>query len=275
MEPVWNDLLTCDYERTRPNATALEWELYTRSLLAWPATLLGICEPYGRLRRPGIVDIDHNIHRRLLCQWHTSLQDADYVADLITRTTQWHRDTDLTLTRAECALDATDPAPARQALCAATAAFLDVMTTHIVNWLLPEQEWNQLLTSRFRDPRRAADCLLALMTPATTGHLLASHLDNAANPRADPACSAADLRHQADSARQSWEAAAVLAAAEDDDAVTQVRLIAALCSWAATSEESRAVLRSRYLTATRRWAELTGRCDATLTTYDFQPESPS
>lgn len=42
--------------------------------------------------------------------------------------------------------------------------------------------------------------------------------------------------------------------------------------WAATSEESRAILRTRYLAAAHRWAELADHRDTTLTTRDFHPE---
>lgn len=273
MEPVWNHMLTCDYERTRPCASPLEWDLYTRALRAWPTTLMHVPEPYGRLRRPGIVDINEDDHHQLLATWHAQLRDAAYVNELITRTTGWHRATDYALISVDQALNATDPAAARRHLSTATAAFLDVMSTHIVNWLLPEDDWNHLLTSLFGDAQPAADCLLALMTPATTGHLLASHLEHTPTTSPDPTPPpAADLRRQADTTRQAWEAAAVLVAAGNGDSVTQVRLIAALCTWAATSEESRAILRSRYLAAAHRWAELAGHRGTTLTTRDFHPE---
>lgn len=42
MDIAWNGILTCDYERSRPQASPLERELYTRSLITWPAV-------FGRL----------------------------------------------------------------------------------------------------------------------------------------------------------------------------------------------------------------------------------
>lgn len=57
MDIAWNGILTCDYERTRPQASPLERELYTRSLITWPAVFLGDSCPYGSERRPGIVDV--------------------------------------------------------------------------------------------------------------------------------------------------------------------------------------------------------------------------
>jgi len=276
MEPVWNHMLTCDYERTRPTASPLEWDLYTRSLLAWPATLMNVPEPYGRLRRPGIVDIDEDDHHRLLTQWHTLLRHDDYVPDLIARTTAWHRATEHTLERAEQALNHADRDHAYQHLGQATRVFLDVMSTHIVNWLLPEDDWNAHLATLFGDAQRAANCLLALMTPSTTGHLLTGHLQQmkttATSHNTTTQPSATQTRERAGTTRDAWEAAALLAAAGTDDTVTQIRLIAALCAWAATSEESRAVLRARYLDATRRWASLANRDITALTTRDLHPK---
>ncbi|TWV34736.1 hypothetical protein FRZ03_28130 [Streptomyces misionensis] len=49
------------------------------------------------------------------------------------------------------------------------------MSTHIVNWLLPEPQWESLLTRLFGGQERARACLLALSIPAETGHLLAAH----------------------------------------------------------------------------------------------------
>jgi hypothetical protein len=264
MEPVWNHMLTCDYERTRPTASLLEWDLYTRSLLAWPSTLMNVPEPYGRLRRPGIVDIDEDDHHRLLTQWHTLLRHDDYVADLIARTTAWHCATEPALERAEQALNQADRDHAYQHLGQATRVFLDVMSTHIVNWLLPEDDWSAHLATLFGDAARAAECLLALMTPSTTGHLLAGHIEQMTTQP-----SATRTRERAGTTRDAWKAAALLAAAGTDDTVTQTRLIAALCAWAATSEESRAVLRARYLDAARRWASLANRDLTALTTRDF------
>lgn len=273
MEPVWNHMLTCDYERTRPTANLLEWDLYTRSLRAWPCALMNVPTPYGRLRRPGVVDIDEGDHQRLVTQWHAQLRDPHYVAGFIARTTQWHRDTEHALDRVDQAIDRGDGAAAHQHLEAATAVFLDVMSTHIVNWLLPEDDWNTHLAHLFADTRPTADCLLALLTPSTTGHLLAGHLEHTpdAPNTTQPPSAITDTRQQADTARQAWEAAAMLAAAGNDDAVIQVRLTAALCAWAATSEENRAILRSRYLAAAHRWAELSGHDVTALTTRDFHP----
>lgn len=140
-----------------------------------PARLALCPDERARSLRPGassrVVDIDEGDHQRLVTQWHTQLRDPDYVADFIARTTQWHRDTEHALDRVDQAIDRGDGAAAHQHLEAATAVFLGVMSTHIVNWLLPEDDWNTQLAHLFADTRPAADCLLALMTPSTTGHL--------------------------------------------------------------------------------------------------------
>jgi hypothetical protein len=48
MDMAWNGMLTCDYERSRPNASPLERELYTRSLTTWPAVFQRSPRPYGQ-----------------------------------------------------------------------------------------------------------------------------------------------------------------------------------------------------------------------------------
>jgi hypothetical protein len=54
--------------------------------------------------------------------------------------------------------------------------------------------------------------------------------------------------------------------------VTQVRLVTALLTWAADSEENRAILRRRYLAAAARWATLVEQDSADLTVHDFDSE---
>lgn len=172
MEPVWNGLLTCDYEHTRPHATLLEWDLYTTSLINWPRTLMDEPTPYGRLRRPGIVDIPEADHARLIAQWHTRIADPQQVALLIAHTDQHKQQTVRALDAAGQALSLSETAAAAQAVAEATSAFLDTNATHIVNWLLPEQQWEDQLTRLFSDPAKAHCCLSALMTPDAPGHLL-------------------------------------------------------------------------------------------------------
>ena len=175
MEPAWHGLLTCDYEHTRPDATRLEWDLYTTSLITWPHTLMAEPSPYGRLRRPGIVDIPEQDHHRLLSHWHALLADPGYVADLAARTTGWTT----ALARALNTTTHTHPAgirndsqPGTPALPDATTCLVALNTTHIVNWLLPEQQWEHTLTGLFGDLHQARACLLGLMTPTAPGHLL-------------------------------------------------------------------------------------------------------
>ena len=276
MEPVWNHMLTVDYERTRPTASLLEWDLYTRSLMSWPATLMGDPRPYGRRRRPGIVDIDETDHNELVGRWHIQLHDPEYTGSFLRTTTQWHRDTRAHLDRLDHALDNGDASAARDHLALATAAFLKVMTTHIVNWLLPEDDWSSLLHRLLGDVADA--CMLALMTPSGTGYLLRGHL-NSLDPdqrkgRNNNRARVTETRAQASATQRTWAAAAVLAAAGDHASVTRVDLIAQTLVWAADSEENRAILRSRYLSAVQRWAALAHHKPTALTTTDFHPEGP-
>ncbi|MCM3883538.1 hypothetical protein [Frankia sp. R82] len=288
MEAVWNGILTCDYERTRPQASRLEWDLYTTSLISWPTILMDDPRPYGRLRRAGIVDIPEPTHRDLTSTWHRQLASLRYTDHLIARTTR-----DRTVARA--ALDRVDDARRRQdvddltrALAATTAAFIRVNATHIVNWLLPEQHWERLLTGIFGSSDTALTCLSALQLPAAPGHILATYLQ----PRHPPVAAAAsgvvatarpqastdrpaDLharRTRAASRREAWTTAALLATAGTDTVVTEVRALSRLLSWAADSEERRNELRGRLLAAAHAWCALTNTDRNQITAADLLGE---
>ena len=151
MDLVWNNLLTCDYERTRPGAPRLELDLYTRSLICWPHILMGDPRPYGHLRRPGIVDIPQPDHAALIAAWHQRLADSTYVRSLISQTAAGRKAADCQLDRVDQAISAGDGAHAAAAMSLATAAVLRVMSTHIVNWLAAR---SPLGTFPRRHPRR-------------------------------------------------------------------------------------------------------------------------
>ncbi|MED7950413.1 hypothetical protein [Streptomyces sp. BE303] len=174
MEPVWNGQLTCDYEHTRPGSTPLELDLYTTSLTRWPGVFMSDPRPYGRLRRPGIVDIPEGDHLALTGRWHQLLADPAYASAMVTAAEQRHRLADTTLLALEHQLEA--GAAAERQLAAATEAFLGVMSAHIVNWLLPDDDWQHLLADLLGGDAEGRACRLALNTPDVTGHLLDAHL---------------------------------------------------------------------------------------------------
>ncbi|TDD31229.1 hypothetical protein E1287_27330 [Actinomadura sp. KC06] len=309
MEPIWNGILTCDYERTRPNGSLLEWELYTRSLISWPQILMDDSSPYGRLRRAGIVDIPETDHARITCAWHARLAVPRYVAELIALTTRDQNAAATALDLCDNARHSGDAVAWTSALASATNELIRVNATHIVNWLLPEERWTTLLTGLFDSRTKAEACMVALQLPAEPSHVLAAHqvlLDAAStsdptqaaehvaatghlygsHPPAttatpyedpdgatvliatiDPAEAATTSRRMAAhrttavSRRDAWQTAAILAAAGDDRAVTEVQAMAAALGWAATCEERRKPLRDRYLATVRRWCA----------TYDLDP----
>lgn len=318
MEPVWHGLLTCDYEHTRPTGTRLEWDLYTTALTAWPDALMGETSPYGRVRRPGIVDIPVDDHHRLLTRWHYLLAYPSYVIDLDRRTTTWAAAAGAALTEASAELHAGRSPAAHAALAEATRNVLALNSTHIVNWLLPEQQWEDFLARLFGAVEPARACLFALMTPSLPGHLLDAHrlvlaaagdmlnggdvqqlaaalavnvgpVHGAASPGRtalpleDPASAAvllrqtsagqpgaglaaiADARAKASARRDSWRAAAILAAAGNPDHVRGVRAISLTCRWSANCEERRKELRHHYLAAVRRWCSSIGRDPSSIT----------
>ncbi|MEU8759525.1 hypothetical protein [Streptomyces sp. NPDC048659] len=323
MDTLWRDLVVQDYEISRPASTLLEFDLYTTSLMSWPATWMNDPTPFGVLRRPGIVDIDRSVHDHLVSRLADHLADPTRAQTFVTRAVGHRERTAAALARAEKALADGSVSTAGTALAEATAAFLPVMSTHIVNWLLPEAQWEAYFTLLFGDQERARACLLALSTPAQTGHLLAAHqevvqaalsvrdgaelattaADLAARigtlygegtpaaramPYEDPQQAAALVQALAESSdpeaefrqitaararttalREAWEAAALLAAAGDRDAVARVRAIVTILAWACDSEERRKVLRHCFLSAVRRWCQVQDRDPATLTTTDL------
>ncbi|WP_316527574.1 hypothetical protein [Kitasatospora brasiliensis] len=174
MEPVWKGQLTCDYEHTRPGSTLLELDLYTASLLRWPLIFMDDPRPYGRVRRPGIVDIPEPDHLVLTRRWHDLLADPAYASAMVAAAEQRKLLADTALHATEHELDR--GGAAELPLARATEAFLGVMSAHIVNWLLPDDQWQQLLAGLLGGAADGRACRLALNTPDATGHLLDAHL---------------------------------------------------------------------------------------------------
>lgn len=265
MEPVWNGMLTCDYERTRPAATPLGWDLYTTSLITWPAVLMDEPAPYGRLRRPGIVDIDLADHQWLTGLWHARLADPDLVTDLITRTRHDRAAATHALDECDTSHASGNATAFTTAMAAATAAILRVSSTHIVNWLLPEQHWEILLTHLLGTRTQALTCLSALQLPDEPGHILAAHTRHTPKESSQVVLSS---RTRAQRSRDAWRLAA-LAAAGDQPVLAEVRALPAVLGWAAGSEERRNELRARFLALIAAWCETTGHDPSQITTTDL------
>jgi pyruvate, water dikinase len=268
MDLAWNGILTCDYERTRPLASRLELDLYTRSLIAWPQVMLADPSPYGRLRRPGIVDIPEPDHRKLTAAWHRKLGDPAYAQNLILQATRDRDTAALRLGSLERALAAGDRASCQAAVEAATEAVLRVMSTHIVNWLLPEDQWECRLAALLGDRGRALACMSALQLPAEPGHILAAPGDHGEAQNE----AIAARRAAAAASRDSWRSAALQAAEGDPSALEHVRVISGILQWAATSEERRNELRERYLALARSWAGAAPRPFRLLSVAGLLPE---
>ncbi len=246
MDLVWNNLLTCDYERTRPGAPRLELDLYTRSLTSWPRVLLGDPRPYGHLRRPGIVDIPQADHEALTSAWHQRLGDPAYARSLIRQTAGDREAAASRLDSLERAIGAGDRPQADAAMEAATTAVLRVMSAHIVNWLLPEAGWEKFLAGILGGPGSARACMSAFQLPDAPGHILAASQQDGGH--------AETRRTEALRLRDQWSSDAARAAARDGAAAAQVTVISLLLEWAATSEERRKEIRERYLALARAWA---------------------
>jgi hypothetical protein len=252
MAAAWNGMLTCDYEHDRPGASPVELELYTRSLIAWPAVILEIPAPYGVLRRLGIVDVPEAGHRRLTGLLRDRLARPAQARDIAARA-------GAARAAAAAALDAAESRPSSAAaLRRAAAAVLPVMSAHIVNWLLPEDHWETLMAKMLGSRTAARTCLATLSVPEHGGHLLA-RMKTAAQAGSGNSASA----------RTSWLAAALLAAAGDAPSLDAVRGMAITLQWAAESEERRRDLRERFLAATVAWCAKAGLDPAVVTLSDI------
>lgn len=108
---------------------------------------------------------------------------------------------------------------------------------------------------RYEDPAQTAVLVQALAAASANPEAEFSHIKTA--------------RQRATALRDGWEAAALLAAAGDLNAVAGVRAVVTILAWACDSEERRKVLRHSYLSAVRRWCQLQDRDPATLTTLDL------
>ncbi len=148
MDIAWKGMLTCDYERSRPHASQLERELYTRSLTTWPSVFLGEPTP---LRNPA-----QTRHRRYQAR---RPRPADRAASCLPRqpaprtrprraSPAHRRQASAALRRAETrpASGCLDRSPWTASVAAASTAILPVMSAHIVNWLLPEEQWETRMT---------------------------------------------------------------------------------------------------------------------------------
>ncbi len=269
MDIAWNGILTCDYERSRPHASPLERELYTQSLTAWPAVFLDGPRPYGSVRRPGIVDVPESDHRQLVALLHDRLAEPARAWALTQRAAAQRKGAAVALDRAERSVPGSGPATAN--LAAATAAILIVMSAHIVNWLLPEEQWETRMTKLLGNRLAARACIAALSVPASAGHLL-TQLTHAAPPAVQPAAGPGKIRQaRTDAAdrRDRWLAAALVAAAGDAPALDAVRAMAITLEWAAESEERRRDLRERYLTLAGAWCARAGLSMQAITIADI------
>jgi hypothetical protein len=240
MAAAWNGMLTCDYEHDRPGASPVELELYTRSLIAWPAVIIEVPDPYGTLRRPGIVDIPEEDHRRLIGLLRDQLASPTRARDIADRA-------GTARAAAAAALDAAEGHPSPAALRQAAAALLPVMSAHVVNWLLPEEHWETLMAKMLGSRTAARTCIAALSVPENDGHLLARLKSAVPASGGNPA-----------TARNAHLAAALLAAAGDAPSLDAVRAMAITLRWAAESEERRRDLRERFLTGVASWCARAG-----------------
>lgn len=150
-------------------------------------------------------------------------------------------------------------------MAAATAAILRVSSTHIVNWLLPEQHWDTLLTHLFGTRTQALTCLSALQLPDEPSHILAAHARHTPEESSQVILS---NRTRAQRSRDAWRLAA-LAATGDQPVLGEVRALAAVLGWAAGSEERRNELRARFLALVAAWCKTTGHDPSQITTTDL------
>lgn len=186
MQVRWRDLVIIDYEVDFPAATGYELGLYSSGLQLFPKVVLGIDRVWGRLRRPGLVDIPEALYEEIL---------GEFAASCLTSSSLYRMSTTMTdlissLTQACDTLDedlAADRHPKPELLESATSRLGHLMAFHVLNWVLPIDEIISRLQLLLGSRKAARETLLSMMVPFTSSHVLDALEGSDFQDRAAPA----------------------------------------------------------------------------------------
>ncbi|MBX7266893.1 hypothetical protein KIF24_13235 [Micromonospora sp. Llam7] len=166
MESRWRDLVILDYEVDFPAASRLELALYSAGAALFPRVLLGEPAPWGRHRRPGVLEIPAVRYDRLLDDFGARCADPSFVRRLGARL---HACLDR-LARATRRLEPPAP-PRRGRIVKAVEALAELMAFHVLNWALPLDDIRRWLARLTGSPHAARGLLMRLLVPTNPAHL--------------------------------------------------------------------------------------------------------
>jgi hypothetical protein len=183
MQIVFGDLVICDYE-LGASLSPIELELYTSGVRAVPEVLLGEPLSLGYLRRPGVLHIPLAEFVRVRDRFTERAWSASAAA-----ATRRHLD-DLVRLVDTLAADVESQALADRidsvAIRAYHTALVRLMAYHVLNWWLPVDDYERLLTGLL-GPDRGRGVLFRLLTPSRPPHMISFHEEIMAADRSAPA----------------------------------------------------------------------------------------
>lgn len=168
METRWRDLVIVDYEIGLPGRAALEWELYSQGMLRVPTVLLDEPHPFGRQRRPGIIDIPEDEYEAVLARIAQLLLDLDGVRCLAARADRLFTIVEEQLTIGDRQAGMGFPVDLIEQLC-------QVMALHVVNWMWPFEEFERIASVVLGDEGAGHRAVLSLLVPTAPAHMLSFH----------------------------------------------------------------------------------------------------
>lgn len=164
-------MVIVDYEIGLPDHAVAEWELYSQGLLYVPAVLLDDARPWGRQRRPGIVDISEDRYDTMPLRIAERLLDLDAVGVLAERVDR------LLGTAAEqvAAVDRKILAGRPASVTSVVDAVCRVMALHVVNWMWPTERFEDIASTVLGDQVLGHRAVLTLTVPSQPAHMLDFH----------------------------------------------------------------------------------------------------
>ncbi|MGH3833232.1 MAG: hypothetical protein ACRDRS_22825 [Pseudonocardiaceae bacterium] len=168
METRWRGTVIVDYEIGLPDHAVVEWELYSQGLLRVPAVLLGEPRPWGRQRRPGVVDIPEADYDVVSARIARLTLDLDGVRRLAAQARRLCSAVGGGLASAERQPGAVLGAGLVERVC-------QVMALHVVNWMWPLEEFERIASVVLGDEDAGHRAVLSLLVPTAPAHMLDFH----------------------------------------------------------------------------------------------------
>jgi len=168
VETRWRDLVIVDYEIGLPGRAALEWELYSQGMLRVPTVLLDEPHPFGRQRRPGIIDIPEGEYDVVLARIAQLLLDLDGVRCLASRADRLFTMVEEQLAIGDRQAGTGFPVGLIEQLC-------QLMALHVINWMWPFEEFKRIASAVLGDEGAGHRAVLSLLVPTAPAHMLSFH----------------------------------------------------------------------------------------------------